>query len=41
MSVNRLNRDGYDYAVKVRTMNVADHDDFQMLNTPNGTKDNR
>ena len=29
LSVQPFRQDGYDYAVKVRTMNVADHDDLQ------------
>ena len=31
LSLQPFNQDGYDYAVKVRTMNVADHDDLQRL----------
>ena len=31
LSVQPFNQDGYDYAVKVRTMNVADHDDLQRM----------
>lgn len=30
-SLQPFNQDGYDYAVKVRTMNVADHDDLQRM----------
>ena len=26
LSIQPFNQDGYDYAVKIRTMNVADHD---------------
>ena len=29
LSIQPFNQDGYDYAVKVRTMNVTDHDDLQ------------
>ena len=31
LSLQPFNQDGYDYAVKVRTMNVADHDDLQRM----------
>lgn len=31
LSVQPFNQDGFDYAVKVRTMNVADHDDLQRM----------
>ncbi|MCD8175699.1 MAG: hypothetical protein LUD41_07300, partial [Phascolarctobacterium sp.] len=31
ISIQPFSQDGYDYAVKVRTMNVADHDDFQRM----------
>ena len=31
LSIQPFNQDGYDYAVKVRTMNVADHDDLQRM----------
>lgn len=31
LSFQPFNQDGYDYAVKVRTMNVADHDDLQRM----------
>lgn len=31
LSVQPFSQDGYDYAVKVRTMNVADHDDLQRM----------
>ena len=31
LSVQPFNQDGYDYAVKVRTMNVVDHDDLQRM----------
>lgn len=31
LSLQPFNHDGYDYAVKVRTMNVADHDDLQRM----------
>ena len=31
LSIQPFNKDGYDYAVKVRTMNVADHDDLQRM----------
>lgn len=31
LSLQPFNQDGYDYAVKVRTMNVADHDNLQRM----------
>lgn len=31
LSLQPFGQDGYDYAVKVRTMNVADHDDLQRM----------
>ena len=31
LSLQPFNQDGYDYAVKVRTMNVADHEDLQRM----------
>lgn len=31
MSLQPFNQDGYDHAVKVRTMNVANHDDLQRM----------
>ena len=31
LSVQPFNQDGYDYAVKVRTMNVADHENLQRM----------
>jgi phosphoadenosine phosphosulfate reductase len=31
LSLQPFNQEGYDYAVKVRTMNVADHDDLQRM----------
>lgn len=31
LSIQPFNQDGYDYAVKVRTMNVAGHDDLQRM----------
>lgn len=31
LSVQPFNQDGFDYAVKVRTMNVADHDELQRM----------
>ncbi len=31
LSIQPFNQDGYDYAVKVRTTNVADHDDLQRM----------
>ena len=31
LSIQPFNQDGYDYAVKVRTMNVVDHDDMQRM----------
>ena len=31
LSIQPFNQDGYDYAVKVRTMNVANHDDMQRM----------
>lgn len=31
LSIQPFNQDGYDYAVKVRTMNVADHEDLQRM----------
>ena len=31
LSIQPFNQDGYDYAVKVRTMNVANHDDLQRM----------
>lgn len=31
ISLQPFNQDGYDFAVKVRTMNVADHDDLQRM----------
>lgn len=31
LSIQPFNQDGYDYAVKVRTINVADHDDLQRM----------
>ena len=31
LSIQPFTQDGYDYAVKVRTMNVADHDDLQRM----------
>ena len=31
LSIQPFDHDGYDYAVKVRTMNVADHDDLQRM----------
>ena len=38
LSIQPFNQDGYDYAVKVRTMNVADHDDLQrMVATKSGS----
>lgn len=29
ISIQPFNQDGYDYAVKIRTMNVANHEDLQ------------
>lgn len=31
LSIQPFNQDGYDYAVKVRTMNVADHEEIQRM----------
>jgi phosphoadenosine phosphosulfate reductase len=31
LSLQPFSQDGYEYAVKVRTMNVADHDDLQRM----------
>ncbi len=31
LSLQPFNQDGYDYAVKIRTMNVANHDDLQRM----------
>ena len=31
LSIQPFNQDGYDYAVKVKTMNVANHDDLQRM----------
>ena len=31
LSLQPFTQDGYDYAIKVRTMNVADHDDLQRM----------
>lgn len=31
LSLQPFNHDGYDYAIKVRTMNVADHEDLQRM----------
>ena len=31
LSIQPFNQDGYDYALKVRTMNVVDHDDLQRM----------
>ena len=31
LSLQPFNHDGYDYAIKVKTMNVADHDDLQRM----------
>ena len=31
LSLQPFNQDGYDYAIKVRTLNVADHDDLQRM----------
>jgi len=31
LSIQPFNQDGYEYAVKVRTMNVAEHDDLQRM----------
>ena len=31
LSIQPFNQDGYDYAVKIRTMNVADHDSLQRM----------
>ena len=31
LSIQPFNQDGYDFAVKVRTMNVANHDDLQRM----------
>ena len=31
LSIQPFSQDGYDYAVKVRTMNVADHEDIQRM----------
>ncbi len=31
ISVQPFSQDGYDYAVKIKTMNVADHDDLQRM----------
>ena len=31
LSIQPFNQDGFDYAVKVRTMNVANHDDLQRM----------
>ena len=31
LSIQPFNQDGYDYAVKVKTMNVADHDNLQRM----------
>lgn len=31
LSIQPFSQDGFDYAVKVRTMNVADHDDLQRM----------
>lgn len=31
LSLQPFKQDGYDYAVKVRTMNVADHEDLQRM----------
>ena len=31
LSIQPFNQDGYDFAVKVRTMNVADHEDLQRM----------
>lgn len=31
LSIQPFGQQGYDYAVKIRTMNVADHDDLQRM----------
>ena len=31
LSIQPFSQDGYDYAIKIRTMNVADHDDLQRM----------
>ena len=31
LAIQPFNQDGYDYAVKIRTMNVANHDDLQRM----------
>lgn len=31
LSIQPFSQDGYDYAVKIRTLNVADHDDLQRM----------
>ena len=31
LSIQPFNQDGYDYAVKIKTMNVADHDNLQRM----------
>ena len=31
LSIQPFNQDGYDYAVKIRTMNVADHEEIQRM----------
>ena len=31
LSIQPFSQDGYDYAVKVRTMNVQDHEDLQRM----------
>lgn len=31
LSIQPFNQEGYDYAVKIRTMNVVDHDDLQRM----------
>ena len=31
LSIQPFSQEGYNYAVKVRTMNVADHDDLQRM----------
>ncbi len=31
LSIQPFNQDGYEYAVKIKTMNVAKHDDLQRM----------
>ena len=31
LSIQPFNQDDYEYAVKIRTMNVQDHDDLQRM----------